>query len=64
MRWSYTFAPVGEGTELTESWEILPALLKRYAQSDDGAAVIADRTATARSGIAATLAAIKNAAES
>ena len=64
-RWGYTFAPVAEGTQLTESWEVFPALVARFAENSDdgGAAMLAERAATAHSGIAATLAAIKDAAE-
>ena len=37
VRWSSTLEPTGDGTELTESWEILPTLLARYGEhSDDG----------------------------
>jgi hypothetical protein len=65
-RWSYTFAPVDGGTDLTESWEVMPALIARFAENfdDGGDAALAERTATAHSGMAATLAAIKAAAES
>jgi len=65
VRWSYTFAPVDEGTELTESWEVMPALVARFADAfdDGGVATLAERTATAHAGIPATLAAIKEAAE-
>jgi ligand-binding SRPBCC domain-containing protein len=64
-RWSYTFAPVDGGTELTESWQVMPALLTRFAENfdDGGVAALAERTATAHSSMAATLAAIKDAAE-
>jgi len=64
-RWGYTFTPVPGGTELTESWEILPAgetyFAERFGASAE--AEIAQRRDTARSGIHDTLAAIKNAAE-
>jgi hypothetical protein len=65
VRWGYTFAPVDGGTELTESWEVCPAIAAYYAANSDdgGAAMLAERTESARSGIAATLAAIKDAAE-
>ena len=64
-RWSYTFAPAGDGTELTESWAVLPALVARFAENSDdgGAAMLADREGAAHAGILATLAAIKDAAE-
>jgi hypothetical protein len=64
-RWGYTFTPVPDGTELTESWEILPAgeayFAERFGATSE--AEIAQRRDTARSGIHDTLAAIKKAAE-
>ncbi|MEO6505409.1 MAG: SRPBCC family protein [Terrimesophilobacter sp.] len=64
-RWGYTFTPVAEGTELTESWEILPAgdvyFTERFGPTAD--AEITQRLENARSGIHETLAAIKKAAE-
>jgi hypothetical protein len=65
-RWSYTFAPTDGGTEVTESWQVMPALVARFAENfdDGGAAALAERTETAHTGMAATLAAIKAAAES
>ena len=66
VRWGYTFAPAeGGGTRLTESWEFLPAGLARFEEryGAEAAAQIADRTEAARTGIPATLAAIKAAAE-
>jgi len=66
VRWGYTFAPVGGGTRLTESWEFLPAGIalfhERYGAQAE--AQIARRTQDAHSGIPVTLAAIKQAAES
>ena len=64
-RWGYTFAPVAGGTEVTESWEMLPGGLERFGQrfGDGAAAQVHDRYQTAQRGIAATLAAIKQAAE-
>jgi hypothetical protein len=70
VRWSYTFVAAEEdgreGTALTETWEPQPDLLAFYAQQygeDQVQAVLDARTATAKAGIAATLAAIKAAAE-
>ena len=64
-RWGYTFRPVAAGTEMTESWEILPAgevyFSERFGAEAD--AEIGQRSETARSGIQDTLAAIKKAAE-
>lgn len=65
VRWTYEFEPVDGGTRVTESWEFLPAGLARFAErfGDRAEAEIADRTQTARTGIPATLAALKAAAE-
>ena len=65
VRWSYTFAPVDGGTRLTESWEFLPAGLARFREryGEEAEAQIADRTHAARTGIPATLAAVKRIAE-
>jgi hypothetical protein len=66
VRWSYSFAPAAGGTEVTESWEFLPAGIARFHDryGADAEAQIAERTETAHHGIAVTLAAIKKAAES
>lgn len=65
-RWGYTFTPVADGTEVTESWEMLPAGLARFDDrfGDDAPAQVADRYEKARTGIPVTLAALKKAAES
>jgi hypothetical protein len=65
VRWSYGFRPVAGGTEVTESWEFLPAGVSRFHErfGDDAQAQIDDRTEAARTGIPVTLAAIKQAAE-
>ncbi|MFA5884281.1 MAG: SRPBCC family protein [Acidimicrobiia bacterium] len=65
-RWGYTFAPVAEGTEVTESWEFTPEGEAVFAQrfGDDAEAQIDVRYETARTGIAETLAAIRRVAES
>jgi hypothetical protein len=66
VRWGYTCTAADGGTQLTESWQFLPAgralFYKRYGADAD--AQIADRTRAARIGIPATLEAIKKAAES
>jgi hypothetical protein len=63
--WGYTFEPEGSGTRLTESWEFLPAgvagFRERYGANADAA--IETMREAAKSGIPATLAAIKKAAE-
>ena len=65
VRWSYVLEPVDGGTRLTESWAFLPAGLAGFAEryGDDAERQIADRTQVARTGIPATLAAIKAIAE-
>jgi hypothetical protein len=64
-RWGYTFTPAEGGTEITESWEFPPSahefLQERFG--DDAPAQIAIRQEWARTGMAATLAAIKKTAE-
>lgn len=64
-RWGYTFTPVDGGTLVTESWEFLPAGIARFKEryGAEAEAQIASRAADARSGIPATLAAIKHTAE-
>ncbi|HUZ21046.1 MAG TPA: SRPBCC family protein [Acidimicrobiales bacterium] len=66
VRWGYTFVPVEDGTELTESWEFLPDGIALFDQryGADAQAEIDDRTEAARTGIPATLAAIRTTAES
>jgi hypothetical protein len=66
VRWGYSFTPVTGGTELTESWEFLPAGIARFREryGDDAQAEITARTEAARRGIPLTLAAIKKSAES
>ena len=65
VRWGYTFTAVDSGTQVTESWEFLPAGIigfhDRYG--DDAPAQVANRTEAAHQGIPVTLAAIKKAAE-
>jgi hypothetical protein len=65
VRWGYTFRPVEGGTELTETWEFLPAGIALLTERHGAAAEaqIADRTRAAHEGIPATLAAIKRIAE-
>jgi hypothetical protein len=65
-RGGYTFTAVDGGTEVVESWELLPAADAIYAErfgADAVAATHADRYEQAVSGIPVTLAAIKRAAE-
>ncbi len=64
-RWGYTFREVDGGTELTESWEFLPGGEAMFAErfGADAEAQIAQRLELARTGIPATLEAIKQDAE-
>ncbi len=65
-RWAYTFTPVDGGTRLTELWDFPPDAVDVFQSrfGDDAEAQIANRSELARTGIAATLAAIKATAES
>jgi hypothetical protein len=65
VRWGYTFTPVDGGTQVTESWEFLPAGIARFHEryGDKAPAEIANRVQAARSGIPETLAALKKSAE-
>jgi len=64
-RWGYTFTAVDGGTEVIESWEFPPAAAAFFKErfGDDAEGQIANRSEAARTGIVATLAAIKSAAE-
>ena len=64
-RWGYTFTPVEGGTELTESWAFLPDGIAMFNErfGPDAQVEIDNRSEAAASGIPATLAAIKIAAE-
>ncbi|WNG90422.1 SRPBCC family protein [Mycobacterium sp. ITM-2016-00317] len=65
VHWGYEMAEENGGTRLTESWELLPkgvaGFHDRYGDSAD--TEIAERVEAARTGIPATLAAIKETAE-
>lgn len=65
VRWGYTFVPVGDSTELTESWNFLDGGVAGYQErwGDDWPARFAERRRTMLEGIPATLAAVKAAAE-
>jgi hypothetical protein len=64
-RWSYLFERVDGGTKITESWEFLPDGAAMFAArfGSNAQAEIANRAELARTGIFATLAAIKRASE-
>lgn len=65
VHWAFHLEPVDDGTRLTESWEFLPAGIALFEgrYGDDAATEIAARSETARTGIPASLAAIKELAE-
>lgn len=64
-RWGFSFAPVAGGTKVTESWEFPPGAFAVFEErfGPDAPSQVANRVETARSGIRATLAAIKKIAE-
>jgi len=65
VRWGYTFTPVDNGTQVTETWEFLPGGAAMFEErfGTDAPAQLANRTELARTGIPATLAALKGFAE-
>jgi hypothetical protein len=65
VRWSYTLTDIPGGTQLTESWELLPDGLARFMRKygAETGTIISDRRDAARWSIPITLAAIKAAAE-
>jgi hypothetical protein len=66
VRWGYSFTPVTGGTQVTETWEALPDLLKVLDDrlGTGAAAQLTNRFEAARTGIPETLAALKRVAES
>ena len=66
VRWGYTFETEGDGTKVTESWEVLPAYPDFVGGDDESdiAARIDGMADMARDGIAQTLANLKRVAES
>jgi Polyketide cyclase / dehydrase and lipid transport len=64
-RWSYAFAAVDGGTEVSETWELPPEGVAFFeaAFGDRAPVEIAARRDAAEEGIAATLAAMKGTAE-
>ena len=66
VRWGYAFAPVAGGTAVTESWEVLPDGVARFAErfGEQAREQLARRFEAARTGIPETLAALKRVAES
>ncbi len=67
VRWRYTLEPVGEGSRVTESWQVLPAYPDFVAAGDpnlDVKARVDGMAQMARDGIRETLANLKRVAES
>jgi hypothetical protein len=64
-RWGYAFKPVEDGTKVTESWDLPPQAVAFFEErfGDGAEGQLADRSNLAETGIAATLRAIKAAAE-
>jgi hypothetical protein len=64
-RWGYTFAAVDGGTEVIESWEFPSSGFDFFRErfGEDAPAQIATRQELARTGMPATLAALKQTAE-
>lgn len=65
VRWAYTIEPVAAGARLTETWEFLPDGIALFHDKykEDAHTQIEERTRAARTGIPATLSAIKKIAE-
>jgi hypothetical protein len=66
VRWGYSFTPIADGTEVVESWQVLPDYVDFVRGDDhdmDVTANIDGMAAMARDGMAATLAKLKQVAE-
>jgi carbon monoxide dehydrogenase subunit G len=66
VQWSYTFAATGDGTEVTETWQVLPGFIdqvRSHAPDADVAQFLDPMVSRTQQGIAATLANIKSVAE-
>lgn len=65
VRWGFTFTPIEDGTGVTESWAFLPSGIAMFEEKyrESAPAEISARIEAAHTGIAATLAAIKQIAE-
>jgi hypothetical protein len=67
VQWGYTFEPDGDGTKVTEHWQVLPAYPDFVSAGDpnmDVAARIEGMAQMARDGMKETLASLKRVAES
>ena len=66
VRWSYRFEPSAGGSEVTESWEVLPAMIAKIESgmdADAAAELFAGMKTTTQAGMAETLGKLKAAAE-
>lgn len=65
VRWGYSLEAVEGGTRLTETWNVLPAAIDMFQEryGENAQAELDNRIEAAHTGIPATLAAIKAAAE-
>ena len=66
VKWSYTFAPAGDGCEVTERWEVLPAypdFIEGLLQGTSAETYLDGVVEPTRAGMADTLAHLKAAAE-
>ncbi len=64
-RWGYVFSPSDDGTQVTESWEFLPAGIKMFNDhfGETAQKEIDSRVEAAQTGIPITLATLKKIAE-
>jgi hypothetical protein len=66
VRWSYTFAPVDGGCQVTERWEVLPeypAFIEKLLPNMTASEYLDTVVSPTRSGMQETLARLKTAAE-
>ena len=67
VRWGFAFEPVAGGTEVTETWEVLPSYEQGFAAEGEGAGSLTDRLDFMRGlavdGIGETLERLKQHAE-
>lgn len=66
VKWSYTFAPAGDGCEVTERWEVLPSypdFIENLLQGTSADTYLDGVIAPTQEGMAETLAKLKAAAE-
>jgi hypothetical protein len=67
VRWSYRFAPSDRGTEVTETWQVLPEFVdqvQQLAPDADVGQILDGMVPGTQQGIATTLANLKALAES